>query len=259
MLQDQRSEVEILGIDVGGSGIKGAPVDTRTGRLTAERHRIKTPPRAEPDAVAAVVTRIVDHFAWKGPVGCCFPARIKKGVAKTAANIAEEWVGTDVSELFKIRSGRPFYVLNDADAAAVAEMEFGAGKGIDGAVLLLTFGTGIGSAIFMNHVLFPNTELGHLYLNGLVAEHYASDRIRKEQDLSWEDWAARAQEYISHVERLLDLDVIILGGGISKPKKTSRYLHLLTTEAQILTAELENDAGIVGAALSARAIADVAA
>lgn len=233
-------------------------MDIRTGELTAERHRLKTPPRAEPAAVAETVAAIVGHFDWSGPVGCCFPARIKRGVAKTAANISEAWLDTDVADLFRVRSGRPFIVLNDADAAAVAEMEFGAGRDLDGAVLLLTFGTGIGSAIFMNQTLVPNSELGHLYLHGMIGEHYASDRIRKEQNLSWEQWAERAQEYLAHVERLLDIDVIILGGGISKPKKTARYLHLIQTAAEIRTAELENDAGIVGAAYSARALADVA-
>ena len=258
VLQDQRPEVEILGIDVGGSGIKGAPVDIRTGELTAERHRLRTPPQAEPDAVADTVAKVVRHFGWKGPVGCCFPARIKSGVAKTAANISQNWLEQNVATLFRERAGCPFVVLNDADAAAVAEMEFGAGHRLQGTVMLLTFGTGIGSAIFVNRVLLPNTELGHLFLRDMVAEHYASDRIRKEQDLSWDEWAARAQEYLSHVERLFDLDYIILGGGISKPKKAERYLHLLRTEAQILTAQLENDAGIVGAAYSARAIAELA-
>lgn len=233
-------------------------MDIRTGQLTAERHRIKTPPQAEPNGVAETVAKIVKHFGWTGPVGCCFPARIKKGVAKTAANISSDWLGTNVADLFRDRSGCEFIVLNDADAAAVAEMNFGAGRGLDGAVLLLTFGTGIGSAIFMNQVLIPNSELGHLYLHGMIAEHYASDRIRKEQNLTWEQWAERVQEYISHVERLLDLDVIILGGGISKPKKTAKYLDLLRTDAELITAALENDAGIVGAAYSARVLADVA-
>lgn len=249
--------MEILGIDVGGSGIKGAPVDVRTGQLTAKRHRIQTPPRAEPRAVAATVAKIVTHFEWHGPVGCCFPARIKKGVAKTAANIDAAWLDTNVAELFHAETGRSFIVMNDADAAGVAEMEFGVGRDQEGVVLLLTFGTGIGSAIFIDGLLFPNSELGHLYLHDMVAEHYAADRIRKEHNLSWEDWASRAQEYLSHVERLLDIDVIILGGGVSKPKKTAKYLGLLKTNAKLITAELENDAGIVGAAYSARVLADV--
>lgn len=249
--------MEILGIDVGGSGIKGAPVDIRTGGLTSERHRITTPPGAAPGDVAGVVARIVHHFEWRGPVGCCIPARIKKGVAKTAANIDPAWIGTNAATLFAEASGCPFVVLNDADAAAIAEMNFGAGRDLDGVVLMLTFGTGIGSALFVDGVLLPNTEFGHFYLHAMVAEHYASDRARKDQNLGWEGWAERAQEYLSHVERLLDVDTIILGGGISQPGKKEKYLHLLKTEARLLTAELKNDAGIVGAAYSARVLADL--
>lgn len=249
--------MELLGIDVGGSGIKGAPVDIRTGELTARRHRIATPGRAKPGPIADVVGAIVKHFDWHGPVGCCFPARIKKGVAKTAANIDPSWIGTNVAELFSDRSGCPFVVLNDADAAAMAEMTFGVGRDRTGVVLLLTFGTGIGSALFVDGTLLPNTEFGHFFLNGMVAEHYASDRVRKEQSLSWEEWAARVQEYLQHLERLLDVDVIILGGGISKPAKSAKYLDLLSTEAELVTAELQNEAGIIGAAYSARALADV--
>ena len=250
--------MELLGIDVGGSGIKGAPVDVRTGLLTATRHRLATPRGAKPEPVAETVASIVHHFGWSGPVGCCFPARVKKGVAKTAANIDPSWIGTNVSTLFAEASGCPFVVLNDADAAAIAEMEFGVGSDLDGVVLLLTFGTGIGSALFTDGVLMPNTEFGHFYLRGLTAEHYASDLARRKEQLGWDGWAARAQEYLSHLERLFDIDVIILGGGISKPKKKEKYLHLLQTEARLLTAELENEAGIVGAAYSARALADLA-
>lgn len=249
-------KVELLGIDVGGSGIKGAPVDTRTGELTAERRRIKTPEPAQPNAVARAVADIVKHFDWKGPVGCAFPARIKRGVARTAANIDPSWIGTNVAELFQSHSDCPFVVVNDADAAAIAEMHFGAGRDRRDIVLLLTIGTGIGSALFMDQVLVPNTELGHLYLHGMVAEHYASDRARKDHDLSWKEWAARFQEYLSHVERLLDLDLIILGGGVSKPKKKGKYWDYLKTEAELDTAQLENEAGIVGAACSALVLAE---
>lgn len=247
--------MEILGIDVGGSGIKGAPVDTETGELTAERRRIKTPERAEPAAVARAVADLVGFFEWQGPVGCAFPARIKRGVARTAANIDPSWIGTNVAEFFQSQAKCPFVIVNDADAAAVAEMEFGAGRDRAGIVLLLTVGTGIGSALFQDRVLMPNTELGHLHLHGMVAEHYASDRARKDHDLSWKAWAERFQEYLSHVERLLDIDLILLGGGISKPKKKERYWRYLDTEAELDTAKLQNDAGIVGAALSARQIA----
>lgn len=249
--------MELLGIDFGGSGIKGAPVDTRTGELTAERRRIKTPERARPAAVARAVGDIVKHFNWTGPVGCAMPARIKRGVARTAANIDPSWIGTDAADLFQSGTGCQFVVINDADAAAVAEMEFGAGRERRDTVLLLTVGTGIGSALFHERVLLPNTELGHLYLQGMVAEHYASDRARKDHDLSWKEWAGRFQEYLTHVERLLDVDLIILGGGVSKPKKKQRFWRYLETEAEMETAQLQNEAGIIGAAFSARVLADV--
>lgn len=185
------------------------------------------------------------------------PARIKRGVAKTAANIDPSWIGTDAAELFRSQTGCPFVVVNDADAAAVAEMEFGAGRERRDIVLLLTVGTGIGSALFHDHVLMPNTELGHLYLHGMVAEHYASDRARKDHDLGWKEWAGRFQEYLTHVERLLDVDLIILGGGVSKPKKKEKFWRYLETEADLDTAQLQNEAGIIGAAYCARVLADV--
>ena len=249
------SVVEIFGIDVGGSGIKGAPVDVRTGRLTTERLRIPTPEGASPKEVAAVVVSMLDHFHWKGPVGCGIPARVKQGVAHTAANISDSWIGKNAARLFSKASGCPFAILNDADAAALAEMHFGAGRGLKGVVLMLTLGTGIGSALFVDNMLIPNTEFGHFWLRGRVAEHYASDRVRKEENLDWETWAARMQEYLSHLERLLDIDTIILGGGISKPSRSEKFLHLLNTKADLLTAELRNEAGIVGAAWTARRLA----
>lgn len=246
--------VEILGIDIGGSGIKGAPVDVGTGQLTAERHRITTPQPATPDAVADAVAAITRHFDWHGPVGCAFPARIKKGVALTAANIDRAWIGTNAEELFSARTGCPARLINDADAAGLAEVTFGAGQAYPGLTMLLTFGTGIGSALFLDGVLVPNTELGHLQMHGMIAEHYASDRVRKEQDLSWPAWAARVQEYLAHLEFLIDLDLIILGGGISKPKKKAKYFDLLKTDAELRTAHLRNEAGIIGAAYAARSL-----
>ncbi|MEX1054785.1 MAG: ROK family protein, partial [Rhodothermales bacterium] len=243
--------------DVGGSGIKGAPVDVDTGEMTAERVRVKPPDKARPEAVAEIVAEIVRHFDWKGPVGCAFPARIKNGVAKTAANIDQAWLGTNVAELFSQASGCPFLIINDADAAGMAEMAFGVGRGRKDIVLLLTVGTGIGSALFHKGVLLPNTEFGHFILHGMVAEHYASDKARKEHKLNWAQWAKRAQDYLSHLERLFDLDLIILGGGISKPKKVEKYFHLLKTQAELLTASLQNEAGIVGAACSAHLLSGV--
>ncbi len=249
--------MELLGIDVGGSGIKGAPVDIQTGELTRPRWRIKTPERAEPRAVARSVADLVKHFEWKGPVGCAFPARIKKGVAHTAANIDQAWIGTNVEELFQSHAGRPFIVLNDADAAAIAEMNYGAGRDRTDVVLLLTVGTGIGSSLFIDRTLLPNTEFGHFELRGMVAEHYSSDKARREQGLSWKEWAGRFQEYLTHIERLLDVDLIILGGGVSKEKKKERYLDLIRTTAELKTAQLQNDAGIIGAAYRAQGLIDV--
>lgn len=250
--------MELLGIDIGGSGIKGAPVDIGTGMLTAERHRIPTPLPALPGTVAEAVYDMARHFDWHGPIGCAFPARLKHGVAQTASNIDRSWIGTNAARLFSERTDCPVVLINDADAAGVAEMTYGAGKGREGVVLLLTFGTGIGSALFIDHVLVPNTEFGHLQLHGMVAEHYASDRVRKDQDLSWKAWAGRVQEYLEYIEFLVDPDLIILGGSISKEKKRERYLPYLKTEAELTTALLENEAGIIGAAYSARAFAGVA-
>ena len=242
----------VLGIDVGGSGIKGAPVDSTTGALVEKRHRIPTPQPATPEAVGEVVGSIAAHFSWKGPVGTAFPARIKHGIAQTASNIDDAWIGTNVEQLFGAATGCPFVVLNDADAAGVAEMHFGAGRGRRDLVLVLTFGTGIGTALFINQTLVPNAELGHIILpDHGPAEPYAADRARKAEDLSWPEWAQRVQTYLNRIEFLLAPDLIILGGGISKPKKTSKYLHLLTPTAELVTAKLENEAGIVGAAFSA--------
>lgn len=244
--------MHIVGIDVGGSGIKGAPIDLSTGALTQERFRIPTPQPATPKAVADVVAEIVDHFGEEeGPIGATFPARVKDGVTLTASNVDDEWIGTDAAALFEDRTGRPVTVLNDADAAGVAEVRYGAGKGRRGLVMMLTFGTGIGSALFYDGELVPNTELGHLELNGMKAEWYAADRIRKEEDLSWSQWAGRVQEYLAHVEFLFAPDLIIIGGGVSKPKKTKKYLDRLDTQAPIVPAELRNEAGIIGAALAA--------
>ncbi len=242
----------VLGIDVGGSGIKGAPVDTQTGQLVDERHRIDTPKPATPEAVARVIGEIAGHFSWKGPIGTAFPARVKKGVAHTAANIDDSWIGTNAADLFAKTTGCKCLVLNDADAAGVAEMQFGAGRGRKDLVLILTFGTGIGTALFINQTLVPNAELGHIILpDHGPAEPYATDRARKEEDLTWPEFAERIQEYLDRIEFLLAPDLIILGGGISKPKKTGKYFHLLHPKAEIQPAKLENEAGIVGAAFSA--------
>jgi polyphosphate glucokinase len=239
-----------LGIDIGGSGIKGALIDTDSGELLTERHRIPTPENAPPDAVLDVVGQMVQHFTWQGPLGCTFPAVIKQGVAHSAANIDTAWIGIDVQAAIREQTGCATLVLNDADAAGIAEMRFGAGRGHDGIVFVLTIGTGIGSAIFVRGHLLPNTELGHLEIRGKDGEHRASDRVRKEKELSWDSWAAKLNEYLGRVEALFHPDLFILSGGVSK--KHEKYLHMLTTRAQIVPADLLNNAGIVGAALAAK-------
>jgi polyphosphate glucokinase len=244
-----------FGIDIGGSGVKGAPVDLDAGRLETERFRIPTPQPATPEAVAEVVAQVVAHFGWSGPVGVTFPAVVSGGVTRTAANVDHAWIGTDADALFSEAIGQPAAVLNDADAAGVAEMRFGAGRGRNGVVLVTTLGTGIGSALFTDGVLVPNTELGHLEIDGHDAESRASDAARDREDLTWSQWAERLQRYYRRVEDLFWPDLIIVGGGVSK--KAERFLPLLDLRTEIVTAELLNGAGIVGAALQAadRAVA----
>lgn len=242
--------MQVLGIDVGGSGIKGAPVNTRTGKLLAERLRIKTPKGADPGPVADVVAEIARSFEWKGPIGIGFPAPIKAGVAMMAANISDKWVGTNADELFTKTTGCPSTVVNDADAAGLAEMKFGAGKGQPGTVILITLGTGIGTAIFHGGKLLPNTEFGHLDMNGKDAEHRASDAVRQLEDLSWKKYAKRLNRYLSAMERLFWPDLFIVGGGISK--QADKYIPLLKVETPVVPAQFLNEAGIVGAALAAR-------
>ncbi|GIK67168.1 MAG: polyphosphate glucokinase [Chloroflexota bacterium] len=244
--------MEILGIDIGGSGIKGAPVDIKKGEMTAERFRIDTPQPSKPKAVAEVVGQIAKHFDWQGPIGCTFPAIVQHGVVWSAANVDKEWIGTNGEELFKKSTGCPLLLLNDADAAGIAEFEFGAGRGQDGVVLIITFGTGIGSALFNRGVLVPNTELGHLEIRGKDAEERTSDRIRQEKDLSWEKWAERVNEYISYLEALFSPDLFVIGGGVSK--KHEKFIPLLHTRAPVVPAQFFNDAGIIGAALAAQVL-----
>ena len=245
----QKSRVRILGIDVGGSGIKGAVVDTRTGKLVSERYRIKTPDPASPKAMAQVVGRVVKHFRWRGPVGCGMPGPVKGGRIMVVTNLDKSWAGVKAHELYSRESGCAVTVINDADAAGLAEMTFGAGKGHKGVVVITTLGTGIGSAVFVDGVLLPNTELGHIEIRGKTAEERAAARIRKEKGLSWEKWAGRLNEYYAALEFLLWPDLIIIGGGVSK--RSDKFLHALTTRAKVVSARLHNEAGIIGAALSA--------
>ena len=246
--------MEVLGIDIGGSGIKGSPIDTDAGQLLAERVRIATPDPSAPEPVAEVIARIVAEFDWRGPVGCTFPAVIKHGVAYTAANVDKGWIGTDAAALIGEKTGCPTFVVNDADAAGIAEMEFGAGRGNNGVVVMLTFGTGIGTAIFVNRQLLPNCELGHMELCGVEGEHHASDAVRKRENLSWEQWSVRANDYIQRLDDLFWPDVFIIGGGVSnKPEKFLKYLE---TRAEITVAQCRNEAGMIGAALAARRMAE---
>ncbi|HEU5469892.1 MAG TPA: ROK family protein [Actinophytocola sp.] len=241
-----------FGIDIGGSGIKGCVVDLTAGRLEAERIRIDTPDPASPDLIAGVVKKIVDGFGWTGRVGVTLPAVIKQGVAMTAANIDKSWIGTDARTLFAERLGRTpdeVAVLNDADAAGMAEIRYGWPGDQSGVVVLLTFGTGIGSALFLDGKLVPNTEFGHLEVDGLDAETRAAASVKDEQDLSWEEWARRVSRYIRTLEDLIWPDLIIAGGGVSK--KADRWLPLLDVRTRVVPAELRNDAGIVGAAVAA--------
>jgi polyphosphate glucokinase len=238
----------VLGIDIGGTGIKGAPVDTRTGRLLADRHRILTPQPATPEAVAGVVGELAKFFDWTGPSGATFPAVMKHGVAMTAANVDSSWIGTDAATLFSQAIGGEVTVVNDADAAGIAEMQFGAGRGRDGVVLMVTLGTGIGSAVFHDGVLLPNTELGHLQMDGQDAEDVAAESVREADGLSWKQWSKRLNEYLQMLEALLAPDLFVIGGGISK--KSGKFIPLLDLQTEVVPAELLNEAGIVGAALA---------
>ncbi|MCE0768440.1 ROK family protein [Pseudonocardia kujensis] len=240
-----------LGIDIGGSGIKGAPVDLDKGKLADDRLRIPTPQPSTPEAVAEVVGQILDHFEWDGPFGCTFPAVVQHGVTQTAANVDPSWIGCNAQDLLRGKTGRKALLVNDADAAGVAEVEFGAAKGHRGTVLVSTLGTGIGSALVIGGRLVPNTELGHLELDGHDAESRAADSAREREDLSWEDWGARLTRYFQHVENLLWPDLIVVGGGVSK--KFARWQPYVETRTPIVPAELLNEAGIIGAALLAGA------
>lgn len=240
----------LLGIDIGGTGIKGAPVDTRTGTMFGERMRIPTPQPATPAAVADVIATIAHDFAWTGPVGATFPAVIRRGVVETATNVDRSWIGTDAAALFSKATGSQATVINDADAAGIAEMEFGAGAHRTGTVLMVTLGTGIGTAVFHGGVLVPNMQFGHLEVRGKSAELRASETVRERKGLSWKRWAKRLNEYFEQLESLVWPELIIIGGGVSK--KADKFVPLLKTRAELVAATLRNDAGIIGAAIAAR-------
>lgn len=240
-----------FGIDIGGSGIKGAPVDLKKGKLAADRLRIPTPQPSTPEAVADTVAELLAHFDLPEgtPVGVTFPAVIQHGVAKTAANVDRSWIGTDVDALLTERTGLDVFVVNDADAAGIAEVEWGAGRGREGVVLMTTLGTGVGTALFIDGRLVPNSELGHIPLHGDAAERYMAESVHEREELSWEDWASRLQEYYELIEFLINPDLIIVGGGVSK--KHEKFLPLLNLRAEIVPAQTRNEAGIIGAAAMA--------
>jgi polyphosphate glucokinase len=241
--------MEILGVDVGGSGIKAGVVDVETGDLLQKRRRRPTPQPSKPKAIAKVLHELVSEFEWEGLLGCGFPSVVQNGVIRTAANIDQDWIDTDAAGLFHRSTGCSVTVLNDADAAGLAEMRFGAGRDVSGAVMIITIGTGLGTALFSNHQLLPNCELGHLFLNGLEVEQYASDATRKQGDLNWKKWGKRFNEVLTHYEALFWPDLFILGGGASK--KFHKFSDYLKVRAEVVPAQFLNEAGIVGAALAA--------
>ena len=249
MADAQAEPIPVVGVDIGGSGIKAAPVDRAQGTFTAERVRLLTPLPATPTSVADVVTEVLAQLNVPGPIGLTLPAVVRAGVVETAANIDPGWIGVDAVELFTASTGRPVAVINDADAAGIAEIRFGAGVGRDGVVVLITLGTGIGSALFVDGVLVPNTEFGHLPLHHGDAEDWAAASVREHDDLSWKEWAARLERYLQLVERLLWPRLFIVGGGVSK--HADKFLPYIDLRTEIVPAQLHNDAGIVGAALVA--------
>lgn len=241
----------VLGIDIGGSGIKGAPVEVESGEFAADRFRIPTPSPGNPEQVIEVIRRIVDHFEWEGKIGSGFPGVVQRGVVKTAANVSHEWVDQDLARMIQNATGCKAVVLNDADAAGLAEMRFGMGKKYeDDYVLFLTIGTGIGSAFFVKGELWPNSELGHLKVRGKDAEHRAGDGVRQENDLSWKKWGKQLCEVLQTYDFLFNPDVIILGGGVSK-KFNAFGKYLKKINAEVIPAQLRNQAGIIGAAMAA--------
>jgi polyphosphate glucokinase len=240
--------MNVFGLDIGGSGIKGAPVDTASGELLAERVRIKTPQPATPEAIVETAAEVISVANWQGPVGCGFPAVVKGGVIQTAANVDEAAIGFDLSAALEGALDLSVSVVNDADAAGLAEMRWGAGRGQDGVVLMLTLGTGIGTSLFVGGRLMPNTELGHIEVRGKDAEHRAAESARKRDDLNWREYAGRLDEYLHKIEDLLWPDLIVVGGGISK--KSEKYFPHLTTRTKVVRAEMQNNAGIAGAALA---------
>ena len=243
----------LLAFDVGGSYVKAGLVDVQSGQVVRELDREPTPPGATPEGVIDLLASIAARLPSAGPVGFAFPSVTKRGVAYTAANVDRRWIGMNAAALLESRIGRPVAFLNDADAAGMAEMAFGAGRDREGVVMLLTLGTGIGSALFVDGRLLPNTELGHLEIDGEEAEHRASGRARIERQLDWPAWSAAVNGVLAAYHSLLWPDLFIIGGGVTE--NWPEFAHLLTSRAEIVRARFGNDAGIVGAAMAARALA----
>ena len=237
-----------IGIDIGGTGIKGALVDTKSGVLLSERLRYETPQGGSPKAIAKTLKDLIAQLPGSAglPVGICFPAVVQHGVTLSAANVSKEWIGLDADAMFEAELGREVHVLNDADAAGIAEVKFGAARGQKGLVIVTTLGTGIGTALMFNGKLVPNAELGHLQIDGVDYESKAAYSAKERENLSWEEWAKRLEKYFSHLEALLTPDLFIVGGGVSKEHES--YLPLLKLKTPIIPAENRNSAGILGAA-----------
>lgn len=243
--------MEILGIDVGGTGIKAAIVNTETGELISEKRRLKTPKSATPEAIAIKIEKLIKHFNWTGIVGCGFPTPLQHGKCLSGGNLHELWKGVQVNDLFKNKTGNDFYIVNDADAAGLAEINFGAGKDKSSVIVMITLGTGIGSAVFLDGKLLPNTEFGHvIHKSGITFEKYAADSVRKSEKLSNKKWGKRLHEYFKHINLLLSPDLFIIGGGGSK--KLGKFENRIKIATPIIAAEAENEAGIIGAALAAK-------
>jgi polyphosphate glucokinase len=240
----------VVGVDIGGSGIKAAWVDVSTGELTSDRLRVTTPKPATPQAVSEAVSELVRELGCGGPIGCTYPGVVRGGVTHSAANVDDAWIGAPARRLLEAATGCPVTLLNDADAAGVAEMAFGAGRGRDGTVFVLTFGTGIGSAIFTGGELLPNSELGHMELDGREIEAWASYRARKAEELSWKVWAKRVNRVLRHYAFLFSPDLFVIGGGASK--RFDKFAKHLDVDAEVVPAALRNHAGIVGAAYAVR-------
>jgi polyphosphate glucokinase len=243
------NETHVLGVDIGGTGVKTAVVDLATGRMSTERQRLPTPHPATPSAIIGAIKELKERLNWHGPVGCGFPGLVKGGTVKRAPNLDSSWIGLDlVTQLTNELAAPHVAIGNDADAAGLAEFRFGAGKNVNGTVVVITLGTGIGSAIFHDGVLLPDTEMGHIELDGKQAEKRAAESVREDKGLSWKKWARRVNAYLAHLEYLLGVDLFILGGGVSKkPEKFFPYLTDVTCKVEV--ARLGNAAGIIGAAM----------